>query len=85
MDIKSVIEKLFQDLLKENNVRNSAPLTENTVLLDTGLDSLSFAVLVARLEEKLGYDPFVLMDDPFYPKTFGEFLGVYEKFKNHSK
>ena len=33
-------------------------LNDNTVLLQSGLDSLGFAVLVSRLEDELGYDPF---------------------------
>jgi acyl carrier protein len=52
-------------------------LTDSSVLLESGLDSLGFAVLVVRLEETLGYDPFVLMSEPVYPKTFGEFLDIY--------
>ena len=55
-------------------------LQDDTVLLQSGLDSLGFAVLVARLEEELGYDPFTLMDEPVYPKTLGEFVAVYERF-----
>jgi acyl carrier protein len=35
-----------------------APLSGDTVLMDSGLDSLCFAVLVARLEDQLGVDPF---------------------------
>jgi hypothetical protein len=56
------------------------PLTHDSILLQTGLDSLGFAILVARLEETLGYDPFVLMQDPVYPQTFGEFLAIYNQF-----
>ncbi len=54
--------------------------TDDTVLLDTELDSLSYAVLVTRLDETLGYDPFSLMDEPVYPETFGAFVAVYERF-----
>lgn len=54
-------------------------LQDDSVLLESGLDSLGFAVLVVRLEEMLGYDPFVLMSEPVYPKTFGEFLDIYER------
>ncbi|MBC3864177.1 acyl carrier protein [Undibacterium jejuense] len=53
---------------------------DETVLLDSGLDSLGFAILVARLEEELGYDPFVLMDEPVYPRTLGDFVAIYTKF-----
>ena len=55
-------------------------LNEDTILLESGLDSRGFAILVAQLEEDLGYDPFVLMDEPVYPKTLGEFVSIYERF-----
>jgi hypothetical protein len=55
------------------------------VLLETGMDSLGFAVLVSRLEEEFGYDPFVLMDSPVYPKTFREFVNIYEQFADRRK
>lgn len=55
-------------------------LVDETVLLESGLDSLGFAILVARLEEELGYDPFVLMDEPVYPHTLGEFISIYQRF-----
>lgn len=55
-------------------------LSTETVLLESGLDSLGFAIVVAKLEEDLGYDPFVLMDNPVYPKTLGEFISIYEHF-----
>lgn len=55
-------------------------LKDETVLLESGLDSLGFAILVARLEEELGYDPFVMMDEPVYPRTLGEFIEIYQRF-----
>jgi aryl carrier-like protein len=55
-------------------------LVDETVLLESGLDSLGFAILVARLEEELGYDPFVLMDVPVYPRTLSEFVEIYQRF-----
>ena len=58
----------------------SKVLVDNTVLLDSGLDSLGFAILVSRLEEELGYDPFVMMDEPVYPQTLGEFIAIYQRF-----
>ena len=54
--------------------------TDDTLLLETDLDSPGFAVLVTRLEERLKYDLFSLMDDPAYPATFKEFVDVYEQF-----
>jgi len=46
-------------------------------LLESGLDSLCFAILVARLEDSLGTDPFT-SDDAVFPVTFGEFVKSYE-------
>jgi len=43
--------------------KSLAPLRDDLVLLDSGLDSLGFAVLVARLEDKLGVDPFTASED----------------------
>ena len=55
-------------------------VSDETVLLESGLDSFGFAVLVVTLEDVLGYDPFSLMDKPYYPRTFGEFVEVYKRF-----
>ncbi|MGM9479958.1 acyl carrier protein [Roseateles sp. NT4] len=57
-----------------------ATMTDDTLLLESGLDSLGFAILVARLEETLGYDPFVRMTEPVYPRTLGEFVDIYERY-----
>jgi acyl carrier protein len=56
-----------------------APLSDDLVLLDSGLDSLCFAVLVARLEDKLGLDPFTASDDVAFPVTLGDFVKVYDR------
>ena len=56
-----------------------APLSDDLVLLDSGLDSLCFAVLVARLEDKLGVDPFTTSDDVAFPVTLGDFVRVYDR------
>ena len=78
--IAEVIETLFHEVLASMQLQLTAPLGTDSVLLATGMDSLGFAILVARLEEEFGYDPFVLMDQPVYPQTFGEFVTIYERF-----
>ena len=55
-----------------------APLSDDLVLLDSGLDSLCFAILVARLEDELGVDPFTSSDDISFPVTLGDFVKAYE-------
>lgn len=66
-------------LLDEDNL--SIPsFSDDTVLLETGLDSLGFAVLVTRLESSLGYDPFTIMSEAVYPRTLSEFVEVYTRY-----
>ena len=55
-----------------------APLTDELPLLDSGLDSLCFAILVTRLEDALGVDPFSASEDASFPVTFGDFISFYE-------
>ncbi|WP_206667537.1 acyl carrier protein [Muricoccus nepalensis] len=76
--IRNTILALYEEVVQGKDGASGAPLTDDTVLLESGLDSLGFAILVARLDEELGYDPFSLSDDPYYPQTFGEFVTFYE-------
>jgi acyl carrier protein len=54
------------------------PLTDDLPLLDSGLDSLCFAILVTRLEDALGVDPFSASEDASFPVTLGQFISFYE-------
>ena len=67
----------MQQIAQEQN-RKLAALTDNLVLLEFGLDSLSFAILVARLEEALDVDPFSATAEVKFPVTFGDFVKLYE-------
>jgi acyl carrier protein len=62
--------------------RKLAPLNDDSVLMNTGLDSLCFAVLVTRLEDRLGVDPFSSSDNISFPVTLGDFVRVYENAAN---
>ena len=84
MNIRPSIETLFAESLREAEAAVPVAFDDDLVLLESGLDSLGFAVLVTRLDLALGYDPFSLMDEPFYPQTFGEFVGIYDQFKEHA-
>jgi acyl carrier protein len=55
-----------------------AALNDDVALLDSGLDSLGIAVLVARLEDRLGVDPFTTSEDVQFPVTVGDFVKAYE-------
>lgn len=51
------ILKVYQAVYSSQNKGASAPQIKNeTVLLDSGLDSLGHAILITRLEEKLDND-----------------------------
>ena len=56
-----------------------APLTDDLVLLESGLDSLCFAIIVATLEDELGFDPFTENEDVYFPLTFGDFVKFYQR------
>jgi acyl carrier protein len=77
MSVKLTIFEQMERVAREHG-KILAPLKEDLVLADSGLDSLGFAVLVARLEEALGVDPFTAAEDALFPVTLGEFVKVYE-------
>ena len=80
MNIRETIKETYLEVLDQTGNELLVPeLTDEVVLLESGLDSLGFAVLVAALDEALEFDPFTMMNEPFYPSTFGEFVGIYEK------
>ena len=80
MSVRATITTQFEEVAREQK-RTLSPLTDDLKLLQSGLDSLSFALIVARLEEALGFDPFDSTDDLKFPVTFGDFVKLYE---NHS-
>jgi acyl carrier protein len=54
------------------------PPDDDLSLHETGFDSLAFAILVARLEDDLGIDPFTISEDVAFPLTVGDFVRAYE-------
>lgn len=77
MDVRSTVVSQFQLVAQEQD-KCLAPLTDNLELLDSGLDSLCFAILVNRLEDSLGVDPFTASEDAVFPVTFGDFVDFYQ-------
>ena len=62
-----------------NQKKTLAPLTDDLSLHDSGLDSLCFAILVARLEDITGRDPLGTAEEARFPRTIGEFVALYEE------
>jgi acyl carrier protein len=75
---RATIAAEIEQVAKEQNKR-LAPLSDDLILLDSGLDSLCFAILVARLEQRLGFDPFSAAEDVYFPVTFGDFVRFYDE------
>ena len=77
--VLDAVTSTLRDLLAEEGF-DGVTLTPDTVLLESGLDSLGLAVLVTRLENELGYDPFSIMTEAVYPRTLGEFADIYREY-----
>ena len=77
MSIKTTVISEIRQIAADNHT-SLPPLTDDLVLLDSGLDSLAIAILVTRLEETLGCDPFSESDGTAYPVTLGDFIRFYE-------
>lgn len=76
--IREAIVRQFESAARVQHM-TLKPLTEGLVLLDSGLDSLCFAIIVAELEDQLGLDPFSAAEDVYFPVTFGEFVSFYQR------
>ena len=76
--IRTTIITQFEQVAAEQRHKLLA-LTDDRPLMEAGLDSLAFAVVVARLEDVLGIDPFNSSEDADFPVTFGDFVQMYEK------
>ena len=77
MSVKSKIIAAIRQIAAEQQV-TLPPLEDGLSLHETGFDSLAFAILVARLEDDLGVDPFTISADARFPLTIGDFIKAYE-------
>ncbi|MBR0684843.1 acyl carrier protein [Bradyrhizobium manausense] len=77
MSVRSKVIEAIQQIAKEQNVKLPA-LSDDLSLHETGFDSLAFAILVARLEDETGVDPFTISEDAAFPATVGDFVRAYE-------
>jgi acyl carrier protein len=77
MSVRSTVTAIFEQAAREQQ-RTLVPLTDDVKLLESGLDSLSFAIIVAKLEDELGFDPFNSDEPVEFPITFSDFVRLYE-------
>ena len=81
MSIRSEVIAQLNQVAQEQDKR-LAPLVDDLALLDSGLDSMCLAIIVARLEDSLGIDAFSSADDAGFPVTLGDFIRFYENGAN---
>ena len=77
MNVRSEVVTQFKQVAQEQG-KQLESLTDDLELLNSGLDSLCLAILVIRLEDALGVDPFTASEDALFPVTFGDFVSSYE-------
>lgn len=77
MSVRAAIFAIFEEVAKEQD-KHLPPLSDDMALQQSGLDSLSLAVIVVRLEDKLGFDPFNAAETLQFPVTLGDFIELYE-------
>ncbi len=78
MSVRDTIVAEMKRIATEQK-KTLGPLDDDASLMTCGLDSLGFAVLVARLEEQLGTDPFGEADEVALPVTVGDLVRFYEQ------
>jgi acyl carrier protein len=76
--MRDTIIAVFQDVAASQG-RTLAPLSDDLRLTECGLDSLSFAIVVANLEDSLGVDPFNSAEWVDFPVTLGDFVRIYDR------
>lgn len=79
--IRQAIVRQFNVIYEEQRHAAPPPLADDLILQESGVDSMGFAILITRLEEELGFDPFSDADQPFYPRTLGELVTYYENHR----
>jgi hypothetical protein len=83
MSTRAIILSEIEAIAAQNG-KELAVLSDDIALVDTGLDSLCLAILVARLEDRLGIDPFSTPDGTDLPITLADFVRSYEHRKTES-
>jgi hypothetical protein len=81
MSVEETIKAQFEHVAIEQH-RKLSLLSPEQKLVDCGLDSLSFALVVVRLQDALDFDPFDVTGEVTFPVTFGDLVKLYE---NHAK
>ena len=78
MNLRQKILAVIEACFKEDEVEFSPELLMRPIM-EIGADSLTYAVIVARLERDMSLDPFSANPDLPYPQTLEDFIQAYER------
>jgi hypothetical protein len=78
----TVYEQIRSVSVQQNRVLPR--LDDDVGLMESGLDSLCIAILIANLDDKLNLDPFGSGDEVEIPVTIGDLVRVYEAAAAHA-
>lgn len=81
-NLAETIRDTLMEVLRESELEIPA-LEDSTTLKNLGIDSMSFSILVARLDGVLGIDP---LSKPLglVPETLGELIDLYNQYTSES-
>jgi hypothetical protein len=77
MPVRSTVVSVIETVAAEQ-AKTLVPLKDDLLLAEAGLDSLCLALVVVKLEDRLGCDPFTESEEANFPVTLGEFVRLYE-------
>jgi acyl carrier protein len=77
MSIREVIFTQVKSVADQQR-KSLPPLNDDVGLLESGLDSLCVAILIANLDDELNLNPFDA-DDVDIPVTYGDLVRIYER------
>ncbi|MDP4022650.1 acyl carrier protein [Methylobacterium sp. NEAU 140] len=78
MTLRHTIVDAIETIAREQD-KPMPPVTDDLVMVDTEFDSLCFALLVARMEDMTGVDPFSDMEVADLPVTVGDLVALYDR------
>jgi acyl carrier protein len=76
MSIRQVIYTQVKSIAEQQR-KSLPPLNDDLGMLESGLDSLCVAILIANLDDELDLNPFD-SDNVDIPVTYGDLIRIYE-------
>ncbi len=76
MSAREIIFSTVEQVAREQSMKLNPPAA-NLALAESGLNSLCWAIIFARLENEFGFDP--LADGNYLPITLGDVVQLFER------